>query len=330
VRLNSKTLNRIAYRLPRIAELLARVSRATIFSKMDLLSGLYQIRMRESDVEKTGFCTPYGNFHFKVMPMGLCGAPPTFQYLMDDVFRKDLPVSGVPVPYWKFLAVYLDDICIFSSSLEEHLVHLRAVLHRLREHKLYVKPTKCAWGQSEIEFLGHFVSASGMRANPERSKALQDWPEPTSVSELRSLLGTFNYLRSYIRRFSDIVSPLVALTRKGVVWRWRDDVEGHALRTLKQALLDSPVLIAPNPDKPYFVITDASDFAVGASLEQEEGGEGSRRRPVAFFSHSMNPAERKNPTHERELLGIVLALRTWRVYLYGSASSIYCHTDHRP
>jgi hypothetical protein len=99
VRLNSKTLNRIAYRLPRIAELLARVSSAIIFSKMDLLSGFYQIRMRDSDVEKTAFCTPYGNFHFKEMPMGLCGAPSTFQYLMDDVFRTPLQVGSDSVPY---------------------------------------------------------------------------------------------------------------------------------------------------------------------------------------------------------------------------------------
>ena len=132
---------------------------------------------------------------------------------------------------------------------------------------------------------------------------------------MRSCLGTFNYWRGYIRKFSDIVAPLVAVTRKNVLWIWRDDVEGEAVRTLKQALLDSPVLIPPNSDKPYHAVTAASDYAVGASLEQEEGGEGSRCRPVAFFSHSLNPAERKYPTHERELLGIVLALRTWRVCL---------------
>jgi hypothetical protein len=222
------------------------------------------------------------------------------------------------------------DIYIFSSSLEEHILHLRAVLQRLREHTLYVKPTKCAWGQSEIEFLGHFVSASGLRVHPERSKALQDWPEPTNIHEQRSCLGTFNYWRGYIKQFSEIVAPLVALIRKTVAWRWRDNVEGAALRRLKQSLLDSPVLVAPNPAKPFFVITDASDFAVGASLEQEEGGEGSCRRPVAFFSHSLSEAERKYPTHERQLLCIVLALRTWRVYSYGSEFSDYCHTDHRP
>ena len=180
VRLNGKTLNHIAYRLPRIAELLARVSTASVFSKMDLLSGFYQIRMRESDVEKSGFYTPFGNFHFKVMPIGLCGAPSTFQYLMDDVFRIPLEVSGALVPHRKFLAVYLGDICILSSSLEEHVLQLRAVLVRLREQQLYVKPTKCAWAQTEIEFLGHFVSSSGMRVHPEKAKALQDCRAPTT------------------------------------------------------------------------------------------------------------------------------------------------------
>jgi hypothetical protein len=140
---------------------------------------------------------------------------------------------------------------------------------------------------------------------------LQDWPEPPTVHELRSCLGILNYWRGYIRKFSEIVSPLVALTRKNVVWR--DHVEGHALRALKQALLHSPVLVTPNSDKPFFAVTDASDFAVGASLEQEADGEGNRRRPVALFSQSLNHAERKYPVHERKLLSIVLALRTWRV-----------------
>ena len=149
--------------------------------------------MRDADVDNTGFCTPFGNFHFKVMPMGLCGAPSTFQYLMDDVFRASLLVGTDLVPCWQFIAVYLDDICIFSSSFEEHVLHLRAVLQRLRDRQLYAKPTKCAWGQTELEFLGHYVSSTGMRVNPDKTKALQDWPEPTSVYELRSCLGTFKH-----------------------------------------------------------------------------------------------------------------------------------------
>lgn len=329
VKLNSKTLNRIAYRLPRIADLLARVSSATVFSKLDLLSGFYQVRMRAGDVAKTGFVTPYGNFEFKVMPMGLCGAPSTFQYLMDSVFRKPMMVGGVSLPAEALVAIYLDDICVFSNSMEEHVLHLKAVLARLREHKLYVKPTKCMWAQTEIDFLGHNVSSQGMSVNPDRAKALQDWPAPTNLHELRSCLGTFNYWRQYIHRFSYLAEPLVALTRKGVRWVWRESVEGAALQALKASVVASPVLASPDPAKPFHVVTDASDFAVGASLEQVHGG-GEERRPVAFFSHSMNPAERKYPTHERELLAIVLALRTWRTHLYGSEFAVHSQTDHKP
>ena len=206
--------------------------------------------------------------------MGLCGAPSTFQYLMDDVFRIPLEVGGALVPHWKFLAVYLDDICIFSSSLEEHVLHLRAVLVRLRERQLYVKPTKCAWAQTEVEFLGHFVSSSGMRVHPEKAKALQDWPAPTTVHELRSCLGTFNYWRGYIHKYSNIVAPLVALTRKNVVWRWRDDVEGHALQTFKRAVLDSPVLLSPNPDKPYLLSLMRQIMLLGLVSSRKKGGKG--------------------------------------------------------
>ena len=139
VRHNAKTLNRIAYRLPRISELLAQVNGAQYFSKLDLLDGFCQIRMKQEDIPKTTFTTPYGNYEFRVMPMGLCGAPSTFQYLMDSCFHAPTTVgaSGTAVPFSHFTAVYLDDICIFSATETEHLEHIRAVLLRLRKHKLY-------------------------------------------------------------------------------------------------------------------------------------------------------------------------------------------------
>jgi hypothetical protein len=329
VKLNSKTLNRTAYRLPRVADLLVRVSAAKVFSKMDLLSGFYQVRMRKADIPKTGFVTPYGNFEFKVMPMGLCGAPSTFQYLMDCAFREPVQIGACSLSSESFIAIYRDDICVFSQAMDEHVLHLRAVLERLRKHKLFVKPTKCMWAQTTIDFLGHQVSAAGLAVDPARAAALQDWPEPTNRHELRSCLGTFNFWRQYIRRYADIVTPLTALTKKGVRWQWRTDVEGAALEQLKAAVLDSPLLVSPDPAKPFLVITDASDYAVGASLEQVSGV-GGERRPVAFFSHTLSPAEQKYPVHERELLAIVLALRTWRVHLYGSEFTVHCQTDHRP
>ena len=173
---------------------------ARYFSKLDLLDGYYQVRMKSEDTPKTAFTTPYGNFDFRVMPMGLCGAASTFQYLMDETFRDSAPLSsGDVVAFVHFIANYLDDVCIFSRPREEHLSHIRAVLQRLRERKLYVKPTKCEWLQQKIDFLGHTVSADGPSIHPDKGQALQLWPAPQNVSEVRSLLGTFGFWRGYIR-----------------------------------------------------------------------------------------------------------------------------------
>jgi hypothetical protein len=220
VKLNSKTLNRIAYRLPRISDLLSRASKAAYFSKLDLLSGFYQVRMREQDVPKTGFATPFGYFEFKVMPMGLCGAPGTFQMLMDEAFAQPTRIQDRATSFRDFVAIYLDDICIFSATLEEHLLHIYAVLERLRERKLFVKPTKCEWAQQNIEFLGHSIGPQGLSITHDKTQALQVWPAPSSVAEVRSLLGTFGFWRQYIRHYADITEPLTALTRKGTPWVW--------------------------------------------------------------------------------------------------------------
>ena len=328
VKLNSKTLNRIAYRLPRISDLLSRIAGAKLFSKLDLLDGYYQIRMRPEDVSQTAFTTASGNFEFRVMPMGLCGAASTFQYLMDETFRDPAQMpSGETIPFLTFIAVYLDDICIFSRTRAEHILHVTAVLQRLRDRNLFVKPTKCEWMQTEVEFLGHMASSNGLSVHPTKCTALQNWPAPVNVSEVRTLLGTFGFWRSYIRSYADIAAPLTTLTSKNSPWRW-GDTEQSALDKLKVAIAAAPVLMHPDTSKPFHVVTDASNFAVGASLEQES--DSSSRRPVAFFSHRLNSAERNYPVHERELLAIVLALRVWRHFLYGSSFQVVCQTDHRP
>jgi hypothetical protein len=326
VKLNQKTLNRIAYRLPRISELLDRLTHAKYFTKLDLVSGYHQVRMKTADVKKTAFCTPFGNFEFKVMLFGLCGAPSTFAYLMDEVFRADTKYKGQNLPFALFIAVYLDDVCIFSRTEEEHLEHVRLVLTRLRSWKLFVKPSKCEWLQTTIDFLGHTVCGQGRTVHHARAQALQNWPEPTTVKELRSLLGTFGYWRQYIKDFAAIAAPLTVLTAKHVAWHFGEDQQ-KALTELKLALLTAPILQHPDMSKPFFLVTDASDFAIGASLEQETDD---CRRPVAFFSHRLSQAERAYQVHERELLAIVLGLRTWRHYLLGSEFKVQSVTDHRP
>ncbi len=244
--------------------------------------------------------------------MGLCGAPGTFQRVMDHVFTAPAHIDGKSVSCSAFVCVYLDDICIFSSSPELHLSHIEAVLLRLREHKLYAKPSKCEWAQSTIEFLGHQVSPSGFSIAQHKIDALQNWPAPRSVHDVRSCLGTFGFWRSYIPRYAHVTAPLSRLTRKDMPWRW-GEVEQNALNELKRLVREHVVLMHADQEKPLIVVTDPSDFAVGASLEQTDAN--GKRRPVLFFSHGLSPAERKYPVHERELLATVLALRTWRHYL---------------
>jgi hypothetical protein len=152
VKLNQNTLNKIAYRLPHIAILLDQVSAAQYFSKIDLTSGYWQIPMRAEDIPKTGFTTPYGNFELRVMPFGLCGAPSTFQHMMNTVFALPIQLrSGHNLSFAEFVAIYLDDVCIFSNTINDHLIHIRAVLSRLRDYKLYAKPSKCEWMQRAIQ-----------------------------------------------------------------------------------------------------------------------------------------------------------------------------------
>jgi hypothetical protein len=146
-----------------------RANGATYFSKIDSLNGFDQIRMREKDIPKTGFTTPYGDFEFRVSPMGLCGAPSTFQCLMDACFNEPTVLeNGLSTPFIQFTAVYLLDICIFSSNASEHLQHIRAVLSRLREYTIFCKPTKCEWMVQSIEFLGHKFINQGLSVHPDR------------------------------------------------------------------------------------------------------------------------------------------------------------------
>ncbi|XP_019096481.1 PREDICTED: uncharacterized protein LOC109130861 [Camelina sativa] len=204
------------YPLPQIDELLDQLRGASWFSKIDLASGYHQIPIAEQDVMKTAFQTRYGQYDFVVMPFGLTNAPATFMRLMNEVFHEYLD---------RFVIIFIDDILIYSRSAEEHAEHLRKVLERLREKRLFAKFSKCKFWQREIGLLGHRVSEQGMSADPEKIAAIQDWPKPTSVSEVRSFLGLAGYYRKFVKGFSSIAKPLTRLTGKGVPFIWNEEVE---------------------------------------------------------------------------------------------------------
>src|SRR3569833_1500206 len=296
--------------IPRIDDLLDAVAGSAYFTSLDLTSGYHQILISEEDRPKTAFRTPFGHFQFKVLIEGLTNAPATFQTVMNSIFLPDLK---------KFVVVYLDDILIFSKSEEEHQAHVRLVLDVLRREQLYVTKAKSRFAQTEIQYLGHIVNAQGIRPDPKKVSTVQSWPVPKNVHDVRSFLGLCNYFRKFIDHYSSIAVPLTNLTKKSVGWDWTGRCQ-DAFEMLKHSLAEAPLLRTPDEKKPYEVITDASDYGLGAVLLQEG-------YPIAFESRRLNSAELNYTVTEKEMLAVVHALRVWRCYLEGAEFTVF--TDHR-
>ena len=311
--LNNITIKN-SYPLPRIDELFDRLQGAKYFSKIDLRSGYHQIRIHPDDIPKTAFRTRYGHYEFLVLPFGLTNAPGTFMHLMHETFREFLD---------DFVLVFLDDILIFSKTLEEHERHVRRVLQVLQNDKLYAKESKCELFKTEVEFLGHLVGRDGVKMMEDKVQAISAWPTPQNVTDVRAFLGTAGYYRKFIQGFSAIASPLNHLTKDEVKFEWKAEQQ-TAFEALKEAVKNGPVLALPDPNLPFVVHTDASGFAVGAVLSQKQ--EDGQIRPIAFLSKKMLDAETRYPVHEQELLAIVHALKSWRHYLHGRKFTVF--TDH--
>ena len=236
-----------------------------------------------------------------------------FMTLMNDIFQEYLD---------DFVIVYLDDILIYSRTKADHEKHLRAVLTTLRDHCLYAKARKCELFQIKVEYTRHYISDEEITVAPRKIATIKDWPVPTNVPEVRSFLGLASYYRKFVQGFSATATPLTALLHKDTTFHW-DAPEQQAFETLKEKLITAPVLLLPDPTKPFTVTTDASDFAIGAVLTQDHGrGE----QPVAYESRKLSPAELNYPVHEKELLAIVHAIRLWRMYLEGQRFTVI--TDH--
>ncbi len=227
------------YPLPRTDELLDKVKGANVFTSLDLTSGYHQIRIHPDDVPKTAFTAAGEHYEFMVLPFGLTNAPATFQRCMNGLFRH-LP----------FVAVYLDDILIFSKTAEEHLQHIRQVLQILQENKLYCKMKKCEFNQTELRFVGHIVGAKGIRPDPDKISAVTDWPSPHNIHELRKFLGFTNYFRKFLQGYSQRTEPLTNLLRKNVAYEWTQKCQ-ESFEQLKQDLTSAPVLISPDTTQSF-------------------------------------------------------------------------------
>ncbi|GBG72447.1 hypothetical protein CBR_g12022 [Chara braunii] len=245
--------------MPRSDELFDRLAGNRFFTKIDLRSGYHQIHVAAADQPKTAFRSRFGHYEFTVMPFGLTNAPATFQRAMNDIFRDILE---------QYVLVYLDDILIYSRTLEEHLRHLRDVLDHLRRHGFYAKLSKCRFAQHKVNFLRHYVSDQGLHMDDAKITAIADWPVPTSAKHLRSFLGLTSYYSNFIQRYARYSYVLTStLLRKNPPWAWTP-LHEDAFRALKKAVTCAPVLHLPDFDCPFILTTDASDFAVGLMLSQ--------------------------------------------------------------
>eukprot|EP00795_Rhopilema_esculentum_P001442 gene1442-biopygen10090 len=302
-----------SYHLPRIDDALDSLAGSRYFTTLDLQSGYHQVAMHPDSKDKTAFATHAGVYSYEVMSFGLCNAPPCFQQLMSRVLH------GLE---WKLCLVYIYDVIVFASSFEEHLARLQLVLDRLRMANLKLKPSKCHFAKTLVNFLGFVVSAEGVSPDPAKIDAVKSYPTPTCVKDIRSFLGLANYYRRFVQGFAKIASPLNMLTRKGIPFVWSSACE-NAFHLLKQRLCSAPILAYPDFTKSFHLYTDASQTALRYILGQVIEG---REVVLAYGGRGLNPAEVNYSTTEREALAVVDGVKHYQTYLAGG--KFFIHTDH--
>ena len=315
--LNSLT-KKDTFPLPRIDDLLDQLGKAQFFSILDLASGYWQIRMAPEAQEKTAFVTHRGLFEFRVMPFGLTNAPAVFQRLMQQLLMPLNPKNGV-----EFVNVYIDDVIVFSATLEEHLEHLKLVITRLVEAGLKLQPAKCHFAQAEVEYLGHLVTPKGLKPTALHVQAVREFSTPKCPKELRQFLGLASYYRRFIPKFAKIAHPLHQLIRKDVPFTWSEDCQA-AFGELKDRLTTAPVLAYPDFTKGFVLETDASYRGLGAVLSQVQAD--GRLHPLSYASRALSPPETNYAVTELETLAVVWAMSHYRAYLYGHCVKVF--TDH--
>ena len=310
-RVNSVT-RKDAYPLPRISDCLNALNCCSWFHCIDMACGYWQVKVLESDRAKTAFATHRGLYQFCTMPFGLTNAPACFQRLVETVFGH---------LQWQKCLCYLD-IIIFGNTFESAFENLRTDFRLLREANLKLKAKKCSLFKTEISFLGHVVSSNGVSCDPAKVDCVKNWPRPLNVSEIRSFLGFASYYRRFIPDFATIAEPLTKLTRKSNKFVWSEQTE-TSFNTLKNLLIEAPVLAYPDSNSTFVLDCDASLTGIGGVLSQLYQGE---ERAVAYASKTLNRAQRNYCVTKRELLAVVTFVKHFKHFLNGTPFII--RTDH--
>jgi hypothetical protein len=312
-RLNDVTIGD-SYPLPNIQDILDKIGRARYFSALDCASGYLQVPLKPEDRCKTAFSTPSGHYEYTRMPFGLKSAPATYQRMMNAVLRDSIGNKCM---------VYMDDILVMGETLKEHNDKLREVFSYLKQWNIKIEPDKCEFLKAELNYLGHVITAEGIKPDPKKISSVVNFPVPKNTTDVKSFLGLSGYYRKFIDKFSAITKPLTELLKKDTPWSWSEK-EQTSFEILKEKLTTSPVLQYPDFTKSFILTTDASGYAIGAILSQGKVGQD---LPVAYASRTFNGAELNYSTVEKELLAIVWAVKHFRPYLIGRKFQVL--TDHK-
>ena len=322
-KLNARTI-KDAQTLPHIEKSLDSLCGAVIFTSLDLKSGYWQVELDEDSIPYTAFTVgPLGFYECLRMPFGLTNAPATFQRLMENCLG-DLHLN--------WCIIYLDDIIIYSKTPEEHVKRLEAVFKKLSKADLKLKPSKCEFFKSEITYLGHVVSNEGITTDPKKIKAIQLWPRPETVTQVRKFTGLTNYYRKFIHNYAKVAKPLhqlvsgenAKLKRTSVTWTVECE---ESFKKLKELCSNTPVLAYPNYKEKFKLYTDASESGLRAVLTQVQSD--GKERPIAYASRTLSKSEQNYDAHKLEFLALKWSVTDrFHEYLYGGTFDVY--TDNNP
>ena len=317
--LNKRTI-KDNYPMPNLAECL-RMRGAKFFTKLDLKSGFWQVPVAPKDRHLTAFAVGDKVYEWVVMPMGLKNSPMTFQRLIDQVLRG---IKG------EYAFGYIDDIVVFSETLDEHMKHLEEVLKRLKQFRFRLNVEKCEYVSTSVKYLGHVVSNGTIGLDPDKITAVRDIPYPTAekledrIKQVQSFLGLTGFYRRFIRGYSGIAHSLTELTKQGVKWKF-EDTEKRAWDLLKTKIIEAPILMQPDMKREFILECDASKYGLGAVLQQI--GPDGKLHPISFISRKLTPTERRYAVREKEALAILWSITKLREFL--SSAKFRVRTDHK-